>query len=996
MGSSFLLVNVSGRNAELLQRALEGLGVAFRAVDFVSGVSAAAENGCIPVLLAVDDDQTVRRWWKEYPASGGGPRPVLVAATVQDDAGFLEGLLTAGADDCLVLPMEPSALRLRLRAYGLRAERQCMRLAQAGVPGMERSLCPFAKDVPFGVFLSSVEGRFLDVNNVLVRMLGYSSQEELMQVRLVPDVYCRREDRERILATQGDYLENVVLDWRRRDGSPLTVRLSGRICRGPSGRIQYMEGIIQDITGQVRAESHLREAVEQLQAILNGMVDGLAIVDLKTRQLLAANAALCRMTGRTEEEILNLTVFDMHPPEEHARILEQFENHRRSPGARSRPLRCLRRDGSVFYADITSSLLTYRGRLCVMGFFRDLSEYREVSEAARTSEARFRAIFEGAALGIAVSNAEGAILQCNKALADTLGYPCEELIGRRIRDFSHPDDRGAVIAAYQRLVGGASPGPLQLEERCIDRCGRVVWCRIAVTLLPVRKGQPPLALAMFENVTRWKEAEDRVRQSEQRYRLIAENVRDVIWTSDIPARLMAAPDADGTLLKQVVEQWRYSYVSPSIRNLLGYSVEEAMALRLADLFPPESIERTTELFLAILRAMRQANARVQDTIEVEELAKDGSRRWCEVTVSVVPDPAADIVRVLGITRDITSRRQAEQALRTSESTLRNLFDNLPDLIVIVNAQGVAEFANDSAIPAEEIVGRSYAEFLHPDCFDAFKACLAQVLQTGQPQILEAQDCRNAWWVFRFVTLSEAGRADRAMLICTDITERRAAAQAILEEQRLLRQVLDLHEHDRQLISYEIHDGFAQQLTGALFHLQAYKQIREGNAHEAATLFDSGMQLLTSSINEARRLISGLRPPILDERGIVAAIDYLVCERRRDTDQAIVFQHEVDFERLPPPLEVALFRIVEELLENACQHSQSSLVRVDLTQEGERLRVRIRDWGVGFDPESIDPKCFGLRGIRERTRLLGGMFALESITGKGTTVSVEMPLVLPVS
>ena len=143
--------------------------------------------------------------------------------------------------------------------------------------------------------------------------------------------------------------------------------------------------------------------------------------------------------------------------------------------------------------------------------------------------------------------------------------------------------------------------------------------------------------------------------------------------------------------------------------------------------------------------------------------------------------------------------------------------------------------------------------------------------------------------------------------------------------------------------------------------------------------------------EARRLIGGLRPPVLDEAGVVPAIEYLVAEHQRHDGPEIEFVHEVQFDRLAPPLESALFRIVQECLTNACRYSQSPKVRVELRQVDDRVRIDVQDWGVGFDPKQIGDGHFGLRGIRERARLLGGAVSIQTAAAAGHPHHGRVPL-----
>ena len=126
---------------------------------------------------------------------------------------------------------------------------------------------------------------------------------------------------------------------------------------------------------------------------------------------------------------------------------------------------------------------------------------------------------------------------------------------------------------------------------------------------------------------------------------------------------------------------------------------------------------------------------------------------------------------------------------------------------------------------------------------------------------------------------------------------------------------------------------------------------------------------------------------------MAAVAHLVNEQRLQYEQKIEFRGEVSFHRLVPILENAVYRIVQEALANACRHSKSDRVRVEVVQCNDVLRIKVQDWGVGFDPAAVREDHFGLEGIRERARLLGGSTIIESSPRQGTSVTVELPLVL---
>ena len=173
--------------------------------------------------------------------------------------------------------------------------------------------------------------------------------------------------------------------------------------------------------------------------------------------------------------------------------------------------------------------------------------------------------------------------------------------------------------------------------------------------------------------------------------------------------------------------------------------------------------------------------------------------------------------------------------------------------------------------------------------------------------------------------------------------------------------------------------------------ETYDHLKQAKPEDAARAFDAGMTMLRQGHFEARRLIAQVRPPILDESGVVPAVAHLVNEQGHHEGPKIEFRSKVEFDRLVPILENAIYRITQEGLTNACQHSKSETVKISLLQQADQVRIEIRDWGVGFDPKQAKVGCYGLAGIRERARMLGGKCRIQSTIGKGTRVRVDLPV-----
>jgi len=218
-------------------------------------------------------------------------------------------------------------------------------------------------------------------------------------------------------------------------------------------------------------------------------------------------------------------------------------------------------------------------------------------------------------------------------------------------------------------------------------------------------------------------------------------------------------------------------------------------------------------------------------------------------------------------------------------------------------------------------------------------------------------------------------------------EQKQQADATLqEEQRLLRRLLDLQEKERQLVAYDIHDGFVQDVVGAEMLVGAMIDDEE----EGGPLVEA-RAALHRAISEARRLIGDLRPKVIDEEGVAGAVEFLVQQMRQRTDMTIELEQDIHFDRLPSLLEGTIYRIVQESLNNAIRHSKSPVAHVRLKQTDSQLEITIRDEGIGFDERRVPPDHFGLEGIRQRARLFGGEATIQSTLARGTTVRVVLPL-----
>jgi signal transduction histidine kinase len=224
-----------------------------------------------------------------------------------------------------------------------------------------------------------------------------------------------------------------------------------------------------------------------------------------------------------------------------------------------------------------------------------------------------------------------------------------------------------------------------------------------------------------------------------------------------------------------------------------------------------------------------------------------------------------------------------------------------------------------------------------------------------------------------------------------VEQLQAALAAAREECKLLLRSLEFHERDRQLVGFEIHDGIVQDMTAALMFLETSGAAATFASPEAKQQHERGVSILRAAVAEARRLIRGLVPVEVGDAGLAAAIEKLVDRFRTEHNLVIDYRADVKIRHLAPAVEMMVLRIVQEALNNVWKHSQSTRAQVWMHQWNDELEITIRDWGVGFDPETASKSRYGLTGIRERARLLGGVATIDGGPGSGTTVGVRFTL-----
>jgi PAS domain S-box-containing protein len=386
---------------------------------------------------------------------------------------------------------------------------------------------------------------------------------------------------------------------------------------------------------------------------------------------------------------------------------------------------------------------------------------------------------------------------------------------------------------------------------------------------------------------------------------------------------------------------------------------------------------------------------------VEIPAWDAERKdksWYSVRLG----PFKEHDRITGVTciaTDITERRKAERTRQEVEQRLHTLCSISPVGIMRFDVDGKCVYVNRRCCDITgrstwELLGEGWSNSIDPNDRERVLQHWYEDNAADAPHRLEyriVQPDGSIRWVYA-QTIAEIDRHDKTIGYVgtiTDITERKQQEEKLRSEERLLRKLLDLQERERKLVAHDIHDGFVQDVVGAKMMLEAASEELAKQGAKEKTI-KQAVEHLSLAIREARRMIGELRPLIIDEQGIIEAIQYLVHDERFCQGVKVAFKHDVTFERLNPMLEGTLFRIVQEALTNVVRHSQSPTATVSLTEADGFLQLEIRDEGIGCNTENVPEDRFGLRGIRERARLFSGAAQITSAPGQGTRIFVEMP------
>jgi PAS domain S-box-containing protein len=616
----------------------------------------------------------------------------------------------------------------------------------------------------------------------------------------------------------------------------------------------------------------------------------------------------------------------------------------------------------------------------LLGISEDITERKRAEEALRL--AKFSV--DRAADAVYWIDPQAKILEVNEAATLMLGYSKDELCSMTVHDLN-PDFQADMWPGF--WAEAQRRGTMVFETAHRAKNGRLIPIEVSVNYLSYEGKE--YHCAFVRNITERKRAEEELRESEARLKDILDNSPGMVFLKD--------------------PEGCYLHVNRQFERAFHMTREHVVGKTDEAIFVPEQA--------AAFRANDFKVFQAGVPLEFEEIAMHDDGPHTSI-VSKFPLYSGDgkPYALCGITTDITDRKRVEEALRQSEERYRSIFENAVEGIFQTTPEGKYVSAN----PA---LARIYGYDSPEDLIAAITNIASQLYVDSSRRdefirLMQKQEELTDFeaLVYRkdgsFIWISENVRAVRdpsGVLVGYEgtvehITERKLAEQRLrdtLDQVRTLSgRLATVQEEERTRIARELHDELGVGLTClkidlSRLHTMLGEQTGVRVLKKVRSRIPSMIEQIDTTIASVQRLVKELRPAVLDDLGLVAAIEWQCQDFQKRTGIPCTCVTSADDMAVEPVRATALFRICQEALTNAARHAQATAVMIKLESRSDSLRLVVADNGVGIpDMKASDRRSLGLLGMKERAALFGGELTIQGQPGTGTTVSVWLPQHLP--
>lgn len=736
-----LIVNDDPRVLELLNVLLEHEGYrvvsaesAARALEIVHKIE--PDIVISDVVMPEMDGMELCRRLKQDARTAYLP-VMLVSALRKSEKDSVHGLV-AGADDYLEIPFRRQELLVKVARLTERHR----------VERHYRELVEQAADI---IYTRDMQGRLTSINEAGGRFFGRPA-EDLVGTPL-SDLFGAEAAAGEIAETQhrqeSDTPQRSIHLVRDAEGAQHYLEAMTTLVRDGGGQPTGVRGVVRDITELKQAEERLRSSEEKYRDIFNNATMGI-YQSLPDGRLLGVNATLARMLGYdSTEELLQCSIArDIYYDEADRQNL--IATHERSGAASDVEVLWKKKDGSPIWIHLNAHAVKDEQNHTVYydGFVQDITERKQTKEALRQSEERLHTVIGSAPIILFAINPQGIITLSEGAGLKSLGVAPGQLVGQSVFDLYRDEPR--VLDDTRRALAGE--GFTTVAEV------RGVWLETRFTAVRDSKGEVAGVTGLSMDITERKRAEEARHESEERYRELFENANDIIYTHDLAGN--------------------FTSLNKTGERITGYTREEAVKMNIAEILVPEQLE------IARRMIARKESEKVATVYELEVISKGGARVALEVSTRLIYRDGTPIA-VQGIARDVTERKRVKAELQASETELRALFAAMPDVIIVLDANGLYRKiapTNPKLLykPPAELIGKSLHDVLPPVQANTFLSYIRRALETRAPVSVEYSlviEDTEVWFEGSVSPLME----DSVIWVARDITERKRAAEALAEQ-----------------------------------------------------------------------------------------------------------------------------------------------------------------------------------------------------------------------
>lgn len=793
------------------------------------------------------------------------------------------------------------------------------------------------------------------------------------------------EDRERTLlaleeAKSGGQ-NSYVDEYRFKTENAGWMNIYGRtlIQRNNEGRPIRLIGSMMDITERKKAEELLAANEKRFRKLLENGNDAFAILSPEGRPMYVSSSAE-RLLGYTEEEIYQLDMFTLVHPDNLADVQQTMMTVMENPGV---PLtghisRLKHKDGTWhWYEDTITNLLDDPDIRGIVDNFRDVTERVNSQLALAESEDKHRNIVENITDILCTHDLNGSVLSVNRTAKKYLGYEVEEMLQMNIRDILLPYSKerfGEYIDSIKK--NGFAQGFMYVQTRSGEN--RVWEFRNSLRTEGV---ETPFVYGFAQDVTERIKAEEIVKDKNAQLQTLSDNLPGVMIYQLIR-------DNDGTR--------KFTYVSNGVIPITGKKPEEIIA----DPSILYNVIVEEDLPLLLAKEKESYNKMVLFNVEVRCRTHKGEIRWLNIISTPRKLDNGQIVWD-GFHLDITERKRAEEAITGSEEKYRTLVEQASDGIFIADNSGKFIMVNSSGCKMSgyttaELEGLTIYDLVQPESLVTQPFNFEAMLQPQGARSERKMVCKNG--DVHDVEISAKFLSDKRFIaFIRDISERIKAQEEIKQTSEKLRELtahlLNIREEERKRIGREIHDELGQQLTAIKMDVSWIDKKTPDETTLIKNKLKNIITLLDGSNQSIRRILSELRPGILDDYGLVEALEW---QNRQFTSHSGIPVDFVTTERelkLPEPVATCIFRVYQEAFTNITRHAFATKVVASVIVKAGTVIVTIEDNGKGFEPKTVQgKKSFGILGMKERVIAQGGNFDLLSETANGTKITIRLPYI----